>query len=51
MTRETEMTRGGEWGVGGGECKTKNLLGGECGNFLEQHISCKIANDENFNKF
>ena len=50
MTPETEITRGGEWG-GGGERKTKNLLGGECGNFLEQHISCKIAIDENFNKF
>ena len=53
MTPETEITRGGEWGggVGGGECKTKNLLGGECGNFLEQNISFKIANDENFYNF
>ena len=51
MTPETEITRGGEWGGGGWGCKTKNLLCGECGNFLEQHISCKIANDENFNKF
>ena len=42
MTPETEITRGGEWGGGG--CKTKNLLCGECGNFLEQDISCKIAN-------
>ena len=43
---ETEITRGGEWGGGGeGGCKMKNHLWGEYGNFLEQHISCKIAND------
>ena len=35
----------------GGGCKTKNLLWGAYGNFVEQHISCKIAYDENFNKF
>ena len=51
MTPETEITRGGEWGGGGGGCKAKNLLGGKCRNFLEQNISCKIANDESFNKF
>ena len=31
--------------------KTKNFLWGEYGYFLEQHISCKIANDEDCNKF
>ena len=48
MTPETEITRGGEWEGGGvcWGCKTKNLLWSECENFLEQHISCKTANDE-----
>ena len=46
MTPETKISRGGEWGGMYSGCKTKNLLRSECGNFLEQHILCKTANNE-----